>query len=62
MAEYTPNTKTWNGGIYHQTLKHGMAEYTPQTLKHGMAEYIAKHKNMEWQNITPNTKTWNGRI
>ena len=51
MAEYTPNTKTWNGGIYHQTLKHGMAEYTPQTLKHGMAEYIAKHKNMEWQNM-----------
>ena len=49
MAEYTPkhkntewqnispSTKTRNGGMH------------PQTLKHGMAEYIAKHKNMEWQ-------------
>ena len=36
-----PNTKKGNGGIYPQTLKHGMAEYTPK--HYNTAEYTPKH-------------------
>ena len=39
---YPPNTKTWNGGIYPQA-QNTEWQNIPQTLKLGMAEYTPEH-------------------